>query len=452
VSRKSGLALVALAFCLANFGVSDASAAGKPCLMSSCAEDSRPPVARTSGDCPTLATLVCAGGDLIGGAVDAVGDLALAPVKAAGDAVMNGLTNWVAGGAAWLLNKAARLLERSSRPALGSTWFRSQYTTALQIALALSLVFLLCAVLQATLRHDTASLARATFVALPLSVLLCFAAVTLVETALGVTDWMTASVLQNFEKDTGEFFSDVGEVLVPASLTGNPLPGFLLFLGALVTALATFVVWLELVMREAAIYVAVAFLPLCFSGMVWQRTAHWSRRLVEFLAGVILAKFAIATAVALAARPCRGRRRDADRGAHAVAVASRHSDHGVGRPPRTAPLVGQWRGWEHSRRRYRLDGGPSGDPHRRRLRWVRVGALRCASRARRRAFGLRGRWCACRRGRQSAEGNQWSLPSGARRWQVTSPTRAGTRSVRSSAAASLVVCGSGKCCCSAARV
>jgi hypothetical protein len=269
--------------------------------MAGCAEKPSSPQAKASGECPTLATLMCAGGDLIGDAAGAVGDIALAPVEAAGDAVMGGLTNWVAGGAAWLLNKAAELLERSSRPSLGSTWFRSQYRTALQIALALSLVFLLCAVLQATLRHDAASLARSAFVALPLSVLLCFAAVTLVETALGVTDWMTASVLRNFEKDTGEFFSDVGEVLVPASLTGNPLPGFLLFLGALVTALATFVVWLELVMREAAIYVAVAFLPLCFSAMVWQRTAHWCRRLVEFLAGVILAKFAIATAVALSA-------------------------------------------------------------------------------------------------------------------------------------------------------
>ena len=92
---------------------------------------------------------------------------------------------------------------------------------------------------------------------------------------------MTAEILRRFEADTGEFFEDVGEVLAPASLTGSPLPGFLLFLGALFTALATFVVWLELIMREAAIYVAVAFLPLCFAAMVWERTAHWCRRLVE---------------------------------------------------------------------------------------------------------------------------------------------------------------------------
>ena len=54
-------------------------------------------------------------------------------------------------------------------------------------------------------------------------------------------------------------------------------------------------------MREAAIYVAVAFLPLSFAAMIWQRTAHWCRRLVDGLGAIILAKFTIAAAIALAA-------------------------------------------------------------------------------------------------------------------------------------------------------
>jgi hypothetical protein len=145
------------------------------------------------------------------------------------------------------------------------------------------------------------ALLRSALFALPVSLLLCFAAVTLVEGALALTDWMSAAVLRRFEDDTGEFFADVGEVLVPSSLSGSALPGFLLFLGALFTALATFVVWLELIMREAAIYVAVAFLPLTFVAMVWERTAHWCRKLVELLAAIILAKLTIAVAIALAA-------------------------------------------------------------------------------------------------------------------------------------------------------
>jgi hypothetical protein len=265
------------------------------CLAGACSEERQ--AARTSSICPIPATVVCAGGVIVDEALDVAGDA----VGAAGDAVMGGLTNWVAGGAAWLLERSARLLDRSTRPALGSTWFQEQYRTMIGFAVALSLLFLLFALLHATLRQDPQALVRSALVALPMSLLLCFTAVTLVEGALAVTDWMSAAVLRRFERDTGEFFADVGEVLLPSSLSGSPLPGFLLFLGALFTALATFVVWLELIMREAAIYVAVAFMPLCFSAMVWERTAHWCRKLVELLIAIILAKLTIAVAIALAA-------------------------------------------------------------------------------------------------------------------------------------------------------
>lgn len=84
-------------------------------------------------------------------------------------------------------------------------------------------------------------LLRAAFVALPVALCLCFAAVTLVEIALGVTDWMTAEILDGFKADTGKFFKDVGDVLAPASLASGPLPGFLLFLSGLFMAVMTFI-------------------------------------------------------------------------------------------------------------------------------------------------------------------------------------------------------------------
>ena len=309
---RSGVLLVLLA--VLALAQPPAAAAQTPvvnpvCLIGACDEDDeKTPEEDDRSECPLPATLVCAGDAILGGAVDA----AQAGIGAAGDAVMGGLTSWVAGGASWLLTRAARMLDRSTRPALGSTWFQRQYSAMVAFAIALSLFFFLCAIVHALLRQDVRAMARTVLLALPCSLLLCFAAVTLVEGTLAVTDWMSSLVLRRFERDTGEFFADVSEVLVPASLSGSPIPGFLLFLGALFTALATFVVWLELVVREAAIYVAVAFLPLCFSAMVWERTAHWCRRLIELLAALILAKFAIAVAIALAAgamahgRPAQG--------------------------------------------------------------------------------------------------------------------------------------------------
>src|SRR4051794_10030233 len=56
--------------------------------------------------------------------------------------------------------------------------------------------FLLLAVGQAIAAQDIGKLLRSTFVALPVALLLTFAAVTLVEVGLAVTDWMSAVALR----------------------------------------------------------------------------------------------------------------------------------------------------------------------------------------------------------------------------------------------------------------
>jgi len=245
-----------------------------------------------------LAAVVCVGSKIAGGAAGLADDAVGAGLGALGDSAMGGLTGWVAEGASWLVSRVGQMLERSSRPALGSTWFARQYRAMIGLAVGLALVVLLCAVIHATLRQDVEMLLRAAFVSLPIALCLCFAAVTLVEIALGVTDWMTAEILRS-EADTGRFFKDVGDA--PTSVVDKALPSFLLFLSGVFMAVMTFMVWLELVMREAAIYVAMAFLPLSLSAMIWRATAHWCRRLVEGLGAIILSKFTIAAVIALAA-------------------------------------------------------------------------------------------------------------------------------------------------------
>jgi hypothetical protein len=137
-------------------------------------------------------------------------------------------------------------------------------------------------------------------VALPLALLLTFAAVTLVELALAVTDWMTTAALASFGRDATHAFRDMGRLLAPASLTLNPLPGLVVFLAATLTAALALLVWVELVLREASIYVAVSFLPLAFVALVWRPTAHWARRLSEWLGAIIVSKFTIAAAFSIA--------------------------------------------------------------------------------------------------------------------------------------------------------
>ena len=75
----------------------------------------------------------------------------------------------------------------------------------------------------------------------------------------------------------------------------------MLLLVALLVAVAAFVLWLELLIRAAAVYVAVLFLPLALATLVWPAVSHWCRRLVETLAALILSKFVIVATLSLAA-------------------------------------------------------------------------------------------------------------------------------------------------------
>ena len=62
---------------------------------------------------------------------------------------------------------------------------------------------------------------------------------------------------------------------------------------------AAFALWIELLMREAAVYVIVLMLPLAFAAMVWPARRIWAVRAVELLVALILSKFAIVAVLSL---------------------------------------------------------------------------------------------------------------------------------------------------------
>lgn len=263
-------------------------------------DEPKPDEKRDGPTCGHGVTLICAGETLIDGAAGAAGDVVGSAVGTAGDAVMGGIVDWAASGAAWLVTEIGQQIDKSTRPAIGSSWFGAQYAAVRQLAVALSVLFLLAAIVHAVIRQDLRLLAYSVLVALPMALLLTFAAVILVELGLAVTDWMTGQALTSLGRDSERAFERLGDLLQPAALSGNPLPGLVMFFAAALTAVLALVVWIELVLREASIYVAVTFLPISFVAMIWRPTASWARRLTEWLGAIILAKFTIAVAFGIA--------------------------------------------------------------------------------------------------------------------------------------------------------
>lgn len=244
-----------------------------------------------------------AAGKAAGAVGKTVGKIVTAPIRAAGDAVMKGVTDWVADGAGWLVDQAGKLIAATTTPRLESAWFTGQYQTMGALAAVFALPLLLLSVLQGVLRRDGGVIIRAAFVQLPAAFLLTAGAVTVVVLLLQLTDAMSSQVASSVGSNASSFFASVAKALaVLTAATGSTaVPLFAVFLGGLIAAVAAFFVWVELLIRSAAIYVAVLFLPFTFVAMIWPHTARWCRRLVELLWAIIFSKFVIVAIMALAA-------------------------------------------------------------------------------------------------------------------------------------------------------
>ncbi|HMC39242.1 MAG TPA: hypothetical protein VKI19_06235 [Acidimicrobiales bacterium] len=236
----------------------------------------------------------------VAGAVGA----AFRPLMEAGTGIaLRVVTGWVADSASWLLHGLGDLLDDRSgptRPQLRSRWFDARYDVMARLAAVAVTPILLVALVHAIVRQDVGAVVRATFVHLPLALLLAFVAVKVVAVGVELTDALSTVAAGGASTDAHKALTAVAEIVARGSLADGP--GAPLFVGLVmggVVVLAGLLLWVELVLRAAAIYVAVLFLPLALAAFIWPVTAHWSRRLAETLAALVLSKFVVVAVLAL---------------------------------------------------------------------------------------------------------------------------------------------------------
>lgn len=201
------------------------------------------------------------------------------------------------GSAASVLHEAAAAIGATTTPQLQSTWFSATYWRMAAIAALLTLPFLFAATVQAALRSDIGLLARAAFGYLPLAMLSIAIAAPVTMLLLAASDEMCgliSSAASNAAPHVLERTAvDVGGL---TTVTGSP---FLAFLIGLLIIGAAFALWIELLFREAAVYVVVLMLPVAFAALAWPARRIWAIRAVELLVALILSKFAIVAVLSL---------------------------------------------------------------------------------------------------------------------------------------------------------
>jgi hypothetical protein len=206
---------------------------------------------------------------------------------------------WVILGARSALHETATVLSASTTPRLGSTWFSSIYWRMAGIAAMLTLPFLFAAAVQGVIRSDLSLIVRSALGYLPLAMLAVTIAAPLTVMLLAATDELSALVSSAAGHASVHFLQSAGAVLGALSVGTNSL--FLAFMVAIFTVMATLALWLELLVREAAVYIIVLMLPLAFAALVWPARRIWAQRAVEVLVALILSKFVIVAVLSLGA-------------------------------------------------------------------------------------------------------------------------------------------------------
>lgn len=266
-------------------------------------------------------------GNPVGDACNAITDPVLGgaghvldPLKDAaaslGKGVFDQITTWAADGAVWLLGQVVELTNKTTTPDLLGKGFLRQYRRMAAIAVVLALAMLLFACLEGLGRGDGGMLWRVFFVNVPVAALATSAAYVVVQLLIATTDGFCEAIAHSTATDTRNFFKGAIEALAesgagtgPASAgpagapgaAGVQVPLFVGFIAAVLAAFAAFLVWIELLMRDAAIYVVALFMPLALAASIWPRWTGALRRTAELVLVIVSSKFVIVAIIALAA-------------------------------------------------------------------------------------------------------------------------------------------------------
>jgi hypothetical protein len=211
---------------------------------------------------------------------------------------LQAVAGWVLSGVKAGLLETAHAIGVTTAPDLTSAWFSATYWRVAALASLLTVPFLCAAAVQALIRSDLALVTQAALVHLPSALLGVSVAAPVVMLLLSATDQLCAAVAgagtgggANFLVQSAAVAGDI------STIDGSP---FLAVVVGMFTAAAALALTIELLIREAAVYVVMLMLPLVFAGLVWPARRIWAKRLLELLVGLILSKFVIVAVLSLA--------------------------------------------------------------------------------------------------------------------------------------------------------
>lgn len=227
---------------------------------------------------------------------NAIGNVVGGAAGFAFDKVAEGITHWVLGAVGSFVDGVLDYLTSTARPDVGAVWFAgpgSPYATVRDLAAVLLVGFVFLAILQGLLHGDIPAMVRRVALGVPAAVVAMVVTTVVVARLVELTDALSNAVLANSDHQALHFLSGFGVTVV--SVSG----GFAAVVLGLVAVVAALLLWVELLVRSALVYLLVAISPLGFAAAVWPAARGFLRKTVEILLAVIVSKFVICVALSI---------------------------------------------------------------------------------------------------------------------------------------------------------
>jgi len=231
-------------------------------------------------------------GGLVGGACEAAGEAAGAAggligeaAGAAGNGIMDALASWMIGAASTITSFVSSAMRQTTTPQLQSAWYEAQFAPMADLGAALGLLVALIAFASAAIRRSPEALA-ATLAGIVRAGLGTSLAVALTVIGLDVCDQISSAVLSG---SPHAFWGTVAHAWGTKGFGGFGSSALAMLI-ALIEVFAAIFVWLELIVRNAAIYIAVLFFPVVLAASIWPALSSWTGRLARLLLLFVILK------------------------------------------------------------------------------------------------------------------------------------------------------------------
>jgi hypothetical protein len=206
-------------------------------------------------------------------------------------------------GATWFLERLEELVTAPTRPDLSVGWWVEKYNLMLALAAVVAAATLILALIDDAAKGSPEGLARAVLADVPVAGLVGGIGPLVIQYLVDLADWLNGRLLQDLGVDSAKALSSSAEWFAAfSSATGSPAtPAVAALIAALITILAAFVIFLELMLRANAIYLIAALIPVMYAVRIWPTAKTVVRRTTEVLVAVVFVQPVVGLAVAMGA-------------------------------------------------------------------------------------------------------------------------------------------------------